>query len=261
MSDLDDAKTLITESGNNFHCKVIEYFRANDWFVSISPYYLDGSTNRPREIDLVAEKAWSYNSVFNKSGAGNVTVKLFIECKYIPKVNVLWFDNIDESSTLKWLSTNLPGNKHKVWLEKHHYVTSGKQVAKLFASQKDKQAENEPIYKAINQSLNSVVNLRNTKSIVPAGTNGFKSSPIYTMEMPVIVCNSFDKMYRTDIGDSAEPKIIGHNFKLELNYAYVDQRKNNKNEYFLIDVLSFDRLDQYLENVEADAILAREMLG
>lgn len=260
MSDLDVAKELITNSGNNFHCKVIDYFRSNGWSVSISPYYLDGSTNRPREIDIIAEKAWPCKSAFNPSVAGNVTVKLFIECKYIPKINVLWFDKIDESSTLSWLSEYLPGNHHDVWHKKHHYLAGTKDVAKLFAGENGRNVENEPIYKAINQSLNSVVNLRDSKTIVPSGTNGYSSNPIFTLEMPVVVCNSFEKMYRTEVQGEADPESIDDNFQLEINYAYVDSRKENKSEYFLIDFINFAKLDEYLEKIELDANLVREML-
>ena len=67
MEELDIAKEIIAKSGNNFHSKVVERFRASGWSVSISPYYLDGSTNKAREIDLVAEIAKPYNTFLIKA--------------------------------------------------------------------------------------------------------------------------------------------------------------------------------------------------
>ena len=260
MEELDIAKEIIAKSGNNFHSKVVERFRASGWSVSISPYYLDGSTNKAREIDLVAEIAKPYNTFFDQSIRGNVSIKLFVECKYIPKVNVFWFDQINESSALSWLSNNLPGDAHKVLLEKHHYLTSGKQVAKLFGSENGKFTENEPFYKAINQSLNSVVNLRGASSVIPNDTNGYSNPPLFCLEMPVIVCNCFDKLYSTSIDGESAPVKIDNYFKIEIDYAYVDSRKNNISEYFLIDVVDFNCIEKYFEYLEADINRIMEML-
>ena len=43
-------------------------------------------------------------------------------------------------------------------------------------------------------------------------------------------------------------------FKLEVNYAYIDKEKNAKNEYFLIDVLSIDNLDDFFSSIEENEI-------
>ncbi len=52
--------------------------------------------------------------------------------------------------------------------------------------------------------------------------------------------------------DSSNLEVIEDNFQLEVNYAYVDQNRNNRNDYFLIDVVSFDRLDFFLNQIESD---------
>lgn len=60
---------LIKNSGNNFHYKVVSYLRENGWAVSVSPYYNDNVTDKPREIDLIAEKEYAaYSWVGNKLG-------------------------------------------------------------------------------------------------------------------------------------------------------------------------------------------------
>jgi hypothetical protein len=58
-SDAEIAKDLAARSGNNFHCKVVNYLRSRNWHVSISPWYVDSSTDKPRELDLIAEKLYS----------------------------------------------------------------------------------------------------------------------------------------------------------------------------------------------------------
>ena len=92
MSELQDkVKSIIDRSGNSFHCKVVKYLNSKGWKTRISPYYMDGSTNKPREIDLIAEKSWSCDSDGYYLKSGSINIKLFIECKHIPQKNVFWF--------------------------------------------------------------------------------------------------------------------------------------------------------------------------
>ena len=77
--------------------------------------------------------------------------------------------------------------------------------------------------------------------------------PVFaTVEMPTILCNSFADFYRVEIDDPDQPKPIDDNFELEVNYAYLDDQKNNKTEYFLIDIVDFEKLDGFLSILEAD---------
>ena len=62
--DLEGAKTLIAESGNSFQCRVATFFRDRKWAVLISPYYVDSSTDKTRELDLIAEAVYSVKRVW-----------------------------------------------------------------------------------------------------------------------------------------------------------------------------------------------------
>ena len=107
------------------------------------------------------------------------------------------------------------------------------------------------IYKALNQSLNAMVYLRGRPSIIPEFRE--QRTPVFTtVEMPVILCNRFADFYRVEMEDPGEPKPIDANFQLEVNYAYLDQQKNNRTEYFLIDIVDFDKLDNFLGVLESD---------
>ena len=77
-TDIDKVKDIIASSGNNFHCKVFDYLKEKGWTVLISPYYNDNVSDKPREIDLIAEKAFAWKNSLNRF-IGTVNVKLFIE--------------------------------------------------------------------------------------------------------------------------------------------------------------------------------------
>jgi hypothetical protein len=87
MTVPEEVTQLVSGSGNNFHAKVARWMQSNSWHVSVSPYYLDQIQNKPREIDLVAEKMWPVMDMFGRP-IGDVAVRLFIECKFVPSYSV-----------------------------------------------------------------------------------------------------------------------------------------------------------------------------
>ncbi|MBW2647796.1 MAG: hypothetical protein JRE23_16820 [Deltaproteobacteria bacterium] len=250
MTDLKEIEALVNESGNSFHCRVVNFLRDKGWQTLVSPYYMDSATNKPREIDLIAEKSWIYKNQF-EGKRGDVIFKLFIECKYIPQANVFWFSEKDVVSAKQWVITSTPLPENNMFTERHHYLATNPKVAKLFASKSRPNAENEVIYKALNQSLNAMVYLRGRQSINREYRE--RRIPILTtIEMPVILCNSFAGFYRVEMEESGEPRPIDTNFQLEVNYAYLDQQKNHRTEYFLIDIVDFGKLDTFLDVLDAD---------
>jgi len=250
MNDKEEVNSIINESGNSFHCRVTNYLQGNGWHTLVSPYYMDNASNKPREIDLIAEKSWLYKDGFeNKYGTFNL--KLFIECKFIPQTNVFWFSEKDLVSTKEWLASNTPLSEGNLFTDKHHYLATNPKVAKLFASKNKPNVENEVIYKALNQSLNAMVYLRHRKSIIPEKPNQ-NNTILATVEIPVILCNSFEKFYQVEMNISSKPEVIEDNFQLEVNYAYLDKNKNHKNEFFLIDIVDFNNLDKFLALMESD---------
>ena len=250
MRDIKDIELLVSESGNSFHCKVTNYLRDKGWYTLVSPYYMDNATSKPREIDLIAEKAWTYEDRLERK-FGAVIIKLFIECKYIPQANVFWFSDKDVVSAKQWVITNTPLRENNIFTDKHHYLNNDPKVAKLFASKNMPNVENEVVYKALNQSLNAMIYLRDRQSISPEFLK--KRIPILaTVEMPVILCNSFSDFYRVEMEDPGSPRPIDTNFQLEVNYAYLDRQRRNRTEYFLIDIIEFDKLDNFFNVLEED---------
>lgn len=257
MNNIEEVKEIIENSGNNFHCRAMNYLKSKSWHTLVSPYYMDNATNKPREIDLVAEKAFPVSNMFGRL-QGSINIKLFIECKYIPQENVFWLDDKDKEAAEEWIVANTPLRKDNTYTNKHHYICGDQKVAKLFSSKTKPKIENEVIYKALNQSLNAMVYNRRNGSIIPANPR-YKDRILATVEYPVILCNSFDKFYRVDVHDQSDPQFIRDNFHLEVNYAYIDNN-NHRNEFFLIDVVAFEKLDSFLESIDADAAAMIEMV-
>ena len=95
-----------------------------------------------------------------------------------------------------------------------------------------------------------MVYYRNSESIIELSQRKYI---LRTVNYPVIVCNSFDNLYRVEIDSDADPLSISDNFLLEVNYAYITSKGNNINEYFLIDIVNFDLFDNFLKKIVTDA--------
>jgi len=252
MENENKIKKIIKGSGNIFHYRVIQFLRDNDWSVLISPYYNDNITNKPREIDIIAEKAFDVNGFgLRDNWLGTINVKLFIECKYVNQPTIFWFDKKDQDKAIERIisDTGLRHAYHNVNIESHRFFQL-KEVAKLFASGKENQ-ENDFIYKAINQSLNAMIYNKNSPSIIPEDPSGKIKKVLKQINYPVIACNSFDNFYKVNAGDNEEAfNLVENNFNLEINYAYFDKNKNHKNDYFLIDIIDFNKFSNFLKNLE-----------
>lgn len=241
---LDKVEEIIKKSGNTFHYKVINFLRDKGWEVIVSPYYSDNVTGKTREIDIIAENAFDVKHFGN--WLGTLNVQLFIECKCVPQESVFWFDEKNTEKAIERImkDTSLEHPRKNSSIEKHHYYIAEK-VAKLFSSNPSREFENDPIYKALNQSLSAMIYYRNLSSIITPQ----KDKPmniLETVRYPIIVLNSFDKIYGV-APFNEKPYKINDTFLLEVNYAYLNENKRSKKECFLIDVISFDKFETFLE--------------
>jgi hypothetical protein len=250
----DEVFKLVRNSGNNFHAKVARWFSDNDWHVVVSPYYMDQTQNKAREIDLIAEKLWPVNNLFGQQ-MGYVAVRLFIECKYVPSHSVFWFAEKDHESAKAHVCASGTFKESNTYTMKHHYLAQGSKVAKLFESNTSRAQENEPFYKALNQALNAMVSMRGQPISVPALQRS-QRTPLAVIEFPVVVCSSFDKIYAVNFYTDSQPELIRDNFQLEVRYAYIDRQTFQRDDYFLLDFVEFSQLDKFAETIDEDAKLA-----
>ncbi|MBI3420734.1 MAG: hypothetical protein HY006_01600 [Candidatus Sungbacteria bacterium] len=248
---LNPVQEIIEKSGNSFHSRVVNLLHTQNWTVLVSPFYSDNFTDKPREIDIIAERKFDVKDDWGK-WLGTVNVQLFIECKYIINDTIVfWFDAKDKERAAERAMKDTgvsPSERHIKLLEFHHF--SDATVAKLFASSKRPGEEYDVMNKAINQNLNALVYYRNKHNLFPQDQN-MRERVLHTIPYPIIVCNSFDNFVRVDMADESNaPQPILEPFELEVNYAYIDKDRNGHNEYFLLDVVSIDKLAEFLLGLE-----------
>ena len=256
------AQEIVAESGNAFHCKVATAFRTAGWSVTISPYYVDSATDKPREFDLLCEKKITWRDTWQQQHS--LWYQLFVECKYIKQPMVFWFDVRDQERSKHWLDSTTPFKSDNINHVKQHYMQAGGHVAKLFAN--GVQEEQEPIYKALAQCLGGMTqgnwdtDVPSTRAQVNAAAQTTTpalirpSSPTLTvLRYPVIVHSDSSPLYRVEVvGGDGPPVPLTTNFVLEVNYAYVDRRGRNQQEYFLIDVVGISRLTDFFATLEQE---------
>lgn len=242
-----NVQEIIERSGNTFHSRVVNKLRELEWGVLVSPHYSDNFTDKPREIDIVAEKKFDVNE-FIHDWLGTVNVRLFIECKYIPEDIVFWFEGKDMERATKRImrDTGLDDPRRNTEITKHHYYANTP-VAKLWASNSKKGEDNEIINKAINQVLNGAIYYRNSGDLkIAPNKKGYVERVLKRVPYPLIAVNSFEKFHATQMNGDGSTTPITEPFTIEINYAYTDKDRNGVNEYFLIDVISLDKLPEYL---------------
>jgi hypothetical protein len=258
VTNIKEVEELINNSGNNFHAKVARWFSENKWHVVVSPYYMDQSLSKAREIDLIVEKEHPIYNGFNHL-IGHVVIRLFVECKYVPAPSVFWFSYKDGNAARNLVYKGGIFRKDNTFSDHHHYLATSERVAKLFASSSSKSTENEPFYKALNQVLNGMVSMSGREISIPE-LKKFPGSNKVLLEFPVVVCSSFDKLYQVGFDKESSPEKITDNFQLEVIYAYTDRGSNSREEYFLIDMVEMSQLGKYYELLEKD-IKAAAHLG
>jgi hypothetical protein len=260
MTQNNLVQDIVEKSGHNLHSQVVNFLRANDWIVLISPYYTDNFTEKPREVDIIAEKAFDVK--FFDSWCGTLNIQLFIECKYINREVVFWFDTVDKEKLIRKtvVETGLEPPWNNLTINGHRYMSINS-VAKLFASESDKLPENESFYKALSQSLNALVYYKNSSSIIPNDPQK-RQKILLTLHYPVIVCNDFTKLYMVNVDAPDSSQQITNNFHLEINYAYPDKNRVSTSEYFLIDVVNFEKMSDFLNTLnEKDVRTLHEPLA
>jgi hypothetical protein len=230
ITDDEAIKNIIEKSGHDFHLKISKLLEDNGWNIRNSPYYNDPATNIPREIDIIAEKNFFVGNRSFGNRFHNLTIRLFIECKYIKSHIVFWFLEKDiKKATELAKDTPILRGKEDVYLKSdnrvHHYIKD-LDVAKNFSADNN----NQDLNKAINQILNATLFFSKNQN-----------TGLYTANFPIIVVNSLDNFKKkTDSPKGYEQ--INNIFEIEVEY--IDQ---GSPEYFLIDIVSEDKISTFLD--------------
>jgi hypothetical protein len=243
--------------GNDFQYKAKKALTGAGWNVRMSPHYNDSFSEKPREIDMIAEKV--FLSSHEEFYQGTVIVRLFVECKYIAEQTTFWFEEKDLDKAKEVVDSTRAFNETKKNHEvttNHHYL-SNKLIAKLYRTE-GKNPDGDPIYKAITQCLNATIYFRDRPTDL---RNKHNHRTYEELNYSVIVCNSFEKFLGKDTTTDSTVSPIAEIFQLEVDYAYTIKDKSEE-ELFYIDVLSIDMLKDFEDKtLLKEILLAKQKLS
>lgn len=251
---LKEIKESLENSGHSLHADVVSKLRGEKWRVLVGPHYSDNFTDKPREIDIIAEKDFYVHEYRGNTTLGTITVRLFIECKYISSTTVLWLDAKDKIKAGNLIESHGLNNPNRVSGRVNHHYFTDESVVKLTSSVGNtKNEEKEVINQAINQSLNALIYYKNKYEIVPRENTKIRTGDISkTVDYPIVVTKTYDKLFSTDLGNIDNIKIVNKPFQIEVNYAFLDEDRKRRNEYFLIDMVKSEELISFLkEKIES----------
>ncbi len=232
----EEVDEIKQKSGHGLHLKVANYLESKGWEVVIGQYYIDIATGLSRDLDILATKYFPIAD----SGT-NLRIRFFIECKYVENINVVWFTPKDlKKSQALIADTGLMrgSEEHEMrianpasYMPLYHHYMENSPVAKLT----DKKGQQDIFYQGVNSSVHGMIALRNT------------NYERFSFDYPVIVFDSFEKIFRaTEDNKNIE---ITENFQRAIDYSY-KQEDQLKSKYFIIDIVSFELIDSFLENIE-----------
>jgi hypothetical protein len=243
-----------------FHYQVYNYFRNKGWKVQLSPYYIDNYTQKPREVDIITEKFYkigppiSANFIYKKEDLsdqqkyiGTFNVTLYIECK-LKKLEeyILFFEKpINKKFEVLLEGKNIFYYEAEISNVGIHYFRED--VSKLFYLQSK---SHDYLFDAINQSLHSMIYFNTLFKKEGCIISLF--SPKERNHLNILAIASFPIIILEDIkAKDINEKLIEDNFAAEVNYAYYDEiNRNFKNKIFYVDVISFSKIDKFLENLD-----------
>jgi hypothetical protein len=237
MSDIENkVQKIIEKSGHDFHSKVSKELIDSGWDVIDNHYYNDPDSGKSREIDIIAQKYYTVpNGVFN-DGQEKITIKLFIECKYINSLTVFWFRQRDIDKAIELSKDNeILNDKADNYVNdgtKHHYVRSDQVTGQW-------QSENSDIFaEAQHQVLKAMLFFEENSD-----------RDIYEISYPILVVNDLSYLFKRDVSPKNHSE-INENFQIETNYSYKNNKKENITKYFLIDVVPLPMLEKFIEELE-----------
>jgi hypothetical protein len=119
--------------------------------------------------------------------------------------------------------------RDNAFTRQHHYFQE--RVAKLFSgsSGTDVPTEQEQMFRALNQTLNSLITLRRVDRLVPDLPD--RSHVRAVLTYPAIVCNEAGRLFCVDMENDDPPQPAPDRFLFEINYAWLNSANHNITEY------------------------------
>mgnify|MGYP001120895606 CR=1 FL=1 len=263
-----------------FHYKIFSYFEKRGWKALFSPYYIDNYTQKPREIDIIAEKFYkilpppfikvNYNDLDltdQQKYLGTFNVRLYIECKSkaLNDYKLLFEKPICRNFSVLQRGINMFFSEMELSYDNLHYFKNN--VVKLFKrSKKNKRSKNNDyLYDAINQVLHSMIYFENKFKKDGPNVSLISSEErnhleiLYIVSFPVIIVENINATairnksnFNNEVNNNFVTEGIKNNFVIEVNYCYHDEiNKDFRNKIFYIDVVSYENIEEFLKNIES----------
>jgi hypothetical protein len=257
----------VDEDGNDFHYQVVDFFKTQGWIVKISPYYTDLITQKPREIDIIAQKKWPVIERHRQKRA-DILIRLFIECKWILPAISLHFNFIENDKSLaESLARNNNVLRKRAYppIEDtskdppriHHYLQQN-EVAKSCACSGSRNNK-DIFFEAWDQVLHALIYFSNQPSQqrwVPVDDN-YRKDVNHIVDYPIVVVSSFDTFFKRDWNSKISTP-MKDNFLWSVEYSYTVASHNQdqipKRDDFFIDITNFPTLEGFLSNLERNDI-------
>lgn len=236
MKTEEKIKKIIEKSGNDLHVEAERILKEAGWHTTSSMYYIDSSTEKARETDIIATKDWDINDNFGRKIL-TFRVRLFIECKKISEPVVIWTKDktIDAAENLARDNNVLREEEQINYVDKippliHHYLTPNNVIYQWDTS---KEERNDFLFKGVDGCLKSLLFFKHR----------FRYTD-YIIDYPIIIINSLSVLKERD-GSKIGASPVDHNQQLELNYSYIPVSGGDKTSYFLIDVVELAKLNDF----------------
>jgi len=240
----------IKKSGNNLHIKVANFFINQGWKTKLSTYYIDDTTNKPREIDIMAQKIFP---IPDDTRAEELRVNLLIECKHFNEEIALWmYDRITDFTVLNSHDINPILLQQNGVAEKHHYLNQ-QQLGWLYDMGKNTKDNQEFMFNAIIQPVKSLTFFRDK---YPMGK---------ALHYAICVYEGIPGIYKIkSLADTnnlqqlqPEPFVT-----VGLNYSYKSSVNGNlQTGPYCVDFVHFDKLLDYLKLITSECVGIKDILA
>ena len=245
--------------GNNLTERVVVELRKLGWKALISPYYVDTGRDLPRELDIICEKIIPLPWFFGEEYV-YVLLRLIIECKNLTNDIYLWLDGKDKINSEKLIQKTYGIRDtfgSNVYTKELHYGEENK-VIKMFCGETEgkqsKDTENEPIFKAVNQVLNSLIFFRDRKDL-GLWTEKELAATIKggIVSFPMVIYKTDSNIFCKNIGDQNWSTYDVDYLQLETRYAFEQKIPTGgllRSEYFLVDLLPEEKITKFVGYIE-----------
>ncbi|MEK7125479.1 MAG: hypothetical protein AAB880_01045 [Patescibacteria group bacterium] len=233
----------IKNSGNNLVMRVVGFLEKLNWTVDLSTYYYDDTTEKPREIDIIASK--HVKIIEDRDHLDSFKVNLFIECKHFLNDVAFWLHDNDKGkalSAIKLVNMHTEGEiKKSSDFQQHHYLTVS-YVGKLSDALKD---DENSVFNAITQPVKSLIFFK-------------ENNPVRGIYYPITIYSGISGIQLIDKQGkvtSQEAVIYG------LYYSYrFRQEQQIKTEYFCVDFVHENRMSDFFKRIDGEVSILENHL-